>query len=355
MAMETYSDSARSIYRAGRALVDAAQFGDLVEIRMAEQRLLGAVSAYEGAGGAAGTAGFSGGPGLPAQITEEDALDAVLIDLDVGRVLLTAGATADPVEPRTSDLLADALDALDQATTPVKPPGGTAGFSGGAPQTPTAETLTVQFEYTVDGIVDRTAAVGRNVLVGITSLPASTLQPVLGGVIAAIPQVGPLVRAGVRAVQRAVDALVRLVPAALRDQLQSWAAQWWEQRVEATAEHVVRSLLAVDAATAAARTALAESVTPAKVGEAQGSLADLDGRHRRVIGIVNRIVTAITTLVGPLAAMFAAAAAWLYGAGAAGLLLALGAAIWFGRDYLDSGIIGDRVPGVRTILTGLAG
>ena len=48
-------------------------------------------------------------------------------------------------------------------------------------------------------------------------------------------------------------------------------------------------------------------------------------------------------------------AAWLYGIGAVGYLLALGAGVWVGRDYLDTGGLAAAIPGVRAILAEVAG
>lgn len=145
--------------------------------------------------------------------------------------------------------------------------------------------------------------------------------------------------------------LEHLVPTELLSQLRDWAAQWWEQRSDPIVDRLVRGLLSVEPVTEAAATLLQRSdIGDDRLRDGHLRLVELVGRYERTADVLKKIVKNITRLLGPAVALFAVAGPWLYGAGTLGYLLALGAAIWIARDYLDSGAVVERVPGVRAIL-----
>jgi hypothetical protein len=159
-----------------------------------------------------------------------------------------------------------------------------------------------------------------------------------------------------RAVARALDALAKLVPEELRKQVREWAKEWWKQHGEGVFNRVVRKALSVAQLEAAMKAAVEAARQRTDLPEGplrQGvsHLLEIDERHSRVTKVIERIISALSRLIGPLVALVPAGALWIYLSGGGGLLTAFGAAVWIGRDYLDTGVPFERVPGVRTVLT----
>jgi hypothetical protein len=355
-----YRYGAASVLRAGQALQDALELGDEDEIQTALAELRRVAGARESDGGAvAGFAPVASGEGVPEPLELDDELNQVLAEVNVGQALLAAGSVARErgAEPAPS-LLPEALEGLEETTRRMDGPPDplTAGFlqRDGAPKAPALDVFRDHLSRTVDGIVERTSAVGKDVMTGLVTIPAAALQPIVGGAVgvaSALPDVGPLVRAGLRAVQRALKALERLVPSQVLDKVREWAKEWWEQHSEPMVDRVARTLLGAEKLHPELQSALARpSLAEERLRDGYARLVELEQRHERTTETVRKIVAALTKIVGPLAALFAAAAAWLYGIGAAGYLLALGVGVWLGRDYLDTGALVERVPGVRAIL-----
>lgn len=360
-----YRSGTASILRAGQALESAVEIGDEVEIQEAVAELRRAAEARELGDRAA--VGFSPtatptGPQTTPEVGET--LAQVLAELNVGQTLLAAGSVAGErgVQPSPA-LLPDALESLQEATWGMEPQAdrATAGFKQrkSPPSGSALDAFRDLLPQTVDAIVGRTAGLGKDVVTGLVAIPASVVQPVVAGVVAVAtttPEVGPLVAAGLRAVQRALQALEQLMPGEFVGKLREWAKEWWEKRADPVLDRVVRGLLGAEAVQAAAREAIARpGLAEDRLRAGYNQLVELDERHERTTETVRKIVRVLTRIVGPLAATFAAVAAWLYGIGAVGYLLALGAAVWVGRDYLDTGALVDVVHGVRTILAEVTG
>jgi hypothetical protein len=355
-----YRAGAASVLRAGEALQSAVEIGDEVEIQAAVAALRRAAEARELAGGV--VAGFS--PSItryePQAAPEADeALAQVLTELNVGETLLAASSVASErgVQPAPA-LLPDALESLKEAALLIERSVDTvtAGFKEREPplRGPALEVFRDHLPRTVDAIVTRTAGLGKDVVAGLVAIPASAVQPAVVGAVAAvtaIPDVGPLVGAGFRAIQRGLQALERLVPTEALGKLRQWAGEWWEQRADPALDRVVRGLLGAEGVQTAAREALTRpGYAEDRLRTGYVRLVELDERHERTIVTIRRIVRVLTKIVGPLAVVLTAVTAWLYSIGAVGYLLALGAAVWVGRDYLDSGALVQVVPGMRTIL-----
>ena len=360
-----YRSGTASILRAGQALESAVEAGDDVEIQQAVAELRRAAEARELAGAAvAGFASTVAPTGPPEPQAADETLAQVLAELNVGQTLLAAGGVAKERGAQPSPVLfPDALEGLQEATLWMEPPAesATAGFGrrNVPPPGPALDVFRDLVPQTVDAIVTRTAGLGKDVTTGLVAIPASAVQPVVAGAVAVvttIPDVGPLVAAGLRAVQRAVQALERLIPGEFVGTLRQWANEWWEQHADPVVDRAVRSLLGAEGVLTAAREALARpGLVEDRLRSGYDRLVQLDERHERTTETVRKIVRILTRIVGPLAAVFAAVAVWLYGIGAVAYLLALGAAVWLGRDYLGAGALVNVVPGVRAILTEVTG
>jgi hypothetical protein len=222
---------------------------------------------------------------------------------------------------------------------------------------PPLEVFHSRLDAAVDAIVTRTVGTGTEVMKGLASIPVSTVQPWVSSavsVLGSIPKTGPIVQAGLRAVRRAVAALERLVPDAVRRELRKLADRWQGEGERGIVEVTARRLLGVSKVDSAAKQALAQHLDDSKLRAGASELDELSARHERTTTVVNRILRVLTSLLGPLVATFAAVAAWLYGAAAFAYVAALIAVLWIGRDCLDTGELWDRARGVRTILAEVA-
>jgi hypothetical protein len=152
---------------------------------------------------------------------------------------------------------------------------------------------------------------------------------------------------GLRALRRAVSALLRLVPKPLRDKIAQLAKQWWEA---SGASGLAGRLLGVEEVRRRAAAVLADGRAETGLREAASSIDALSSHHDKAVQTITRVLKLLSTLLGPLTAAFPPAVAWLYGAAAAGFVGAISAAIWIGRDCLDTGSGWERLDGVQVIL-----
>jgi len=354
-----YSAGVSSVLWAGRALESAAESGDEVEVQEAVLELLRAAEARESSKGA--VEGFVSPPSASeaaVHANEEEALSQVVAELEVGQALLAAGTVAGEREAQPAPaLLSNALDELEESVRQLEEgEDATSGFRIGKSERPVAPPLEAfrdELPRTVDAIVTRTVDVGKEVVTGLIAIPASNLEPFVTGsvtVLSAIPDVGPIVQAGLRAVGRAVEALQRLVPAELATKVRQWAKEWWDKGADPLLDRLVRVLLSADALQPAIEAAFARpELVDDRLRAGWDQLVELNARHERTTKTIRSIVRILRKIV-PLAALIAAVAAWLYGMGALGFVLALGTAVWLGRDHLDTGALIEVVPGVRKIL-----
>jgi hypothetical protein len=256
--------------------------------------------------------------------------------------------------------LGDTLDQLESDSQLISAAGEPAvwGFTADkyAGQPP-LDAFHSRLDAAVDAIVTRTVDVGTEVMTGLASIPVSTLQPWVGSAVSlldSVPKVGPIVQAGLRAVRRAVAALEQLVPGAVRNELRKFADRWRGEWEGGVFEVTTRRLLGVSEVESAASQAFAQHLEDSKLCVGAGELDELSARHERTTKVVNRIVRVLGSLLGPLVATFAVAAAWLCGAAAFAYVAALVAALWIGRDCLDTAQVWDRIRGVRAILAEVA-
>ena len=360
MSESSYYSGATKVLWAGRALDDALDTGDEVDVQAAVVELLRVSQAREMSGGA--VQGFEPEPadrGVPASTDESLAL--VLTELDLGQALLAAGHSAgEEGAPDTPARLGDTLDQLESDAQLISAAGEPAVWSFTADKytaQPPLDVFHERLDAAVDAIVTRTIGVGTEVMKGLASIPVSTLQPWVGGAVSvldSVPKVGPIVQAGLRAVRRAVAALERLVPEAVRNELRKLADRWRGEWDGGVVEVTARRLLGVSEVESAASQAFAKHLDDSKLRAGASELDELCARHERTTKVVNRILHVLASLLGPLIATFAVAAAWLCGAAAFAYVAALVAALWMGRDCLDTGQVWDRIRGMRTILAEVA-
>lgn len=345
---QAYQQGTRAVLLAARELESAVAYGDGSEIRARGQDLLRAALSRESAGVVAGFRPEGAADRAAGTTTREDEVSLVLAELEVGEVLLAGSVVAAPDAGYT--FLAPATEALADATERLRPPSASAvvGFDG-EPAHP--GDFYALLPKTVEGIVDRTTAVAQRVIGGLGAIPAAQLQPALSTALSAVPQGAPLAKAGMRAVERALRALGDLVPAEIRDPVKAWVRQWWDDHVDGILHTNVRRALGV----AQVETAMSSAEVRPRPAEdllsrAVTELDRIDSGHTGATKVIDRIVAVLSRLIGPLALLQTAAAPWVYAAGGFGLLLAFGAAVWIGRDYLDTGTLLDRVTGVRAVL-----
>jgi hypothetical protein len=362
-----YPNKVKAVLLAARDLDEALPGGDEDELASLANGLLSSALARESGGVVAGFRSDEpqvADAGEP--VTAADELSLALAELEVGEVLLTSAAAAaarqQAERAQASSALSDAIDRLDTATDDLSKPGGPAVSGFLSTRQPSPEAFFDQLPETVKGIVERTAELGVTTVEGLARIPAAQLQPMFGAAgrvaepfLGALPGVSALAHAGMRAIARALRAIAQLVPENLRQQVPDWAKDWWDEHAKDIAQNLARRVLSAAELDAFITTAVAAAKNRPDLDDAlrQGyaRLAELDGQHARTVKVIKRIVDALSRLVGPLAAFFPAAAPWVYASGGGGMVTALGVSVWIGRDYLDTGVPFERVPGVRLIVT----
>jgi hypothetical protein len=360
-----YRTNVQAVLLAARDLEEALDAGDEDDIVSGANNLLSSALARESGGVVAGFRSdeASAPPSTAAPGSVEEELSLALTELQVGEVLLTSAAVTVPQRSAASaevkSALSEAIDDLDDADDRLAQVGAPAVSGFFSDRKPSPEDFFVQLPKTIDGIVQRTAHLGLATVRGLTKIPTAQLQPVFGTTLSAAETasgaaVGALAKAGMRAIARALQALATLVPENLRQQVRDWTKDWWEQHAEGLAESLVRRVLSVAELQAIIGQAVEAAKQRADLSQALrqgvGRLSDLDERHARVMKVIERIVVALSRLIGPLVMAFPVAAPWIYGSGGGGMVTALGVSVWIGRDYLDTGIPFERVTGVRTIV-----
>ncbi|HEY5785385.1 MAG TPA: hypothetical protein VIT65_11465 [Microlunatus sp.] len=357
-----YKNGVSSVLWAVRALDCAATSGTEVDAQEAAAELLRVATARESGGG--GVQGFRAAdrPVAAANLDVADSMQEILLELEVGQTLITAGTVAQEVSTAVEPgALAAAADQLDESQRALDAPAdrASAGFRGGdeAPDPDPVVAFPGHLAAAVDGIVSRTVDVGKEVVVGLSAIPAASLAPIAAGAVTALselPKVGPIIAAGIRAVRRAVTALYELLPAAARDKARELAKQWWGDHGSSVTAAAARGLLGAEAVVAAGAAALEGRVLDTeKLRTARGLLDQLAETHSETAATLERIARVLKAVFG-IATALVILATWVYGAAALGFFFLLGAAVWIGRDYLDAGSLGDRVVGVRAILTEMA-
>lgn len=365
---------------AARDLQDAVDANESDEIGPLGNNVLSAALSRETGGVVAGFRDeLDGVPAEPGAVgTLEEELSLALTELEVGEVLLASAAVTKPGPSDqivASANLGEAIDQLEAAQGRLSRAGDSLqqGLMGGPACKP--EDFFVQLPATVEGILQRTSQVGRATINGLAKIPAAQLQPLFGAGLSAVEaagnQFGALVRAGMRAIRRALEALTRLVPNEIRERVGGWAKEWWEKHADGVTLDIVRRSLSVAEVQAAIAKPVADALSRSQspkdlesqlrekldgdLREGASRLLELDERHKRITSIIERIVGALSRLIGPLVLAFPPAALWIYGSGGSGLVAALGVTVWVGRDYLDTGVPFERIDGIRLVVAKATG
>jgi hypothetical protein len=209
---------------------------------------------------------------------------------------------------------------------------------------------------TVKLVVDGTEHVGKSAFSGLAAIPATQLQPVFTGLLSAVPNLRAIAQAGMRAIKRAVEAILDFVPQDVRNKITALAKEWWEKTDGVVTAKIVHHVLALDELEAEIKTRTQTvrdrpkdfPLEPLRQG--LETLHEVQDQFSRTNKIISSIVSALSRLIGPMVALIPTGAPWIYVTGGVGLLAATGAAVWVGRDYLDAGVPFERVVGVRVIL-----
>jgi len=343
------------VLRAARALEDVIARRDTAELGPAIHDLVRVGEARES--GMGSTQGFrsAGAPETSTPDVDEE-LGRVATELGIGQTLIAAGAAVETPADREPGPLAELSTALDDLEREIHPReqgvSATSAFRrANAPEAPivTVESVRRNMTSFFGDVVLRTESVGKVAVSGLLVLPPGVAS--LADHLSDVPGVGALTSLGLRAVQRAVEALRRLVPVSVREQIQQLAGTWWDEK---GAPGVCRRLLAVGPTERDAIAILDRLTNGPALSTAQTSLDELSDHHAASTRVVDRVVRALRALVAPALALFPAVAPWIYAAAAIGYLAAMAAALWIGRDALDAGSWADGVDGVRVILARIA-
>jgi hypothetical protein len=363
-----YREELKGVLLAARDLEEALDVGDRDDVTSLASNLLSSALARESGGVVAGFRAYDApaAHGTVAPRTLEEELSLALAELEIGEVLLASAAATEsqPLVAGTeaASSLSEAIDRLDDASGGLAQAGAPAVLNLFGDRQLRPQDFFDQLPATIDRIVKRTADLSLDTVKGLTAIPAAQLQPVFGAALTAVGtalgaagEVGALVRAGMRAVARAIQALTKLVPENLRQQVRDWAMEWWEQHANGMAEDVIRRVLSVAELQAVITLDIEAVKKRTDIGPAlkQGAhrLIELDEQHSRAIKVLERIVGALSRLIGPLVIAFPVAVPWIYGSGGGGMVIALGVSVWIGRDFLDTGVPFEHVSGVRAIVS----
>lgn len=353
MSLASHLSGERQLLGAGRALEDALGSEDPFQVELAAQELLRVGEKRENSIGS--VAGFKTDDAEAEAAVEADPdaeLDQILTELEIGRTLVAASVAVKETDTAPFSDALDQLEADGQRRVAGSPAEGHFKAGTAASGVP-LDTFRECLDEFADEVVSRTNAVGAQAIKGLTTIPGSVVHPWVAGVATAlgqIPAVSALAALGLRAVRRAVGALQRLIPEPLRGLVLDTARKWWDK---SGVKGFSRQMLAVDELEKRATEVLAGTLDDSRLREAIDALGLLDSRHAKATDTIIRILGVLGSLLGPLVATFAAAAAWLYAAAAAGFFAAVAGAVWIGRDFLDTGAGWERVDGAQQILTGL--
>lgn len=352
-----YRIGARAVLFAAQDVRKAWDAGDEDRAYAAANSLLDTALARESGGVVAGFEGAS----LPIDDAPPETADVqlarVLAEIEIGDVLLTASvppsvAKANPSAKRT---LTTAMGILDEVTTESSEGvSATSAFRGGREFN--RNVFLDELPKTVKLVVDGTEHVGKSAFSGLAAIPVAQLQPVFAGVLSAVPNFRAIAQAGMRAIKRAVEAILSLVPQDVRNKITALAKEWWEKAGGVITAKAVHHVLALDELEAEIKTRTQavrdrpNGIPLEPLRQGWGTLQEVQDRFSRTNKIISSIVSALSRLIGPLVALIPTGAPWIYVTGGVGLLAATGAAVWVGRDYLDAGVPFERVVGVRAIL-----
>jgi hypothetical protein len=374
-AASDYLRETRNVLRAGEWLRDVIDTSDEA-LDDAVRRIEEAADEQEATGSRFQTLGFSsleGARGNVEQTAEEleSLLSGVVAEVDVANVLLTAGRTlGEAGAPGDRSELDEALYQLEERTRRLEQGAASPdhlGFSDLDASTKTFDSPDLQSAVAtfrgeageaLSGLIADAAEVTTAVLDELKKLDrANVLASLkgLGGRIEPLAKVGRLLRRGLKKLEQALDALIRIVGSEALARVRDRAAVLWQKITEGT--DPVQTVLGWafqigDAEEEVKRAASSARLDPHAVDEASSALVTLRVRFRRTAEVLKQTVAVLASalavaglvavFVPGLLAQLPAAAAFAYG-------VLLGAVLLIGLDYADSGRWLGRVEGVRTV------
>jgi hypothetical protein len=278
--------------------------------------------------------------------TEYERLAMIAEELEVGRVLIAAGVATSEVDvDHPPDVLLKATQQLEDALGAERNEGPlTAGFAPVATagsDNHSGEALLRQTSEAIDGIVSGSLLVLEDAWTRLRDLPPKAVAEVakdIAAVIGEVPQIGNLVRLGLRAVKRALAAIIDFVPDQLRKKARELANAWWGENGANMGRNIVAGLLSAGEVRAYVDNVDVASLESSRVKSTIGLIAALSGRFDQLAGVLRRIVRALAAAVGAAAllAILPAVTTWVPAVAAAGYLVIAGSVLVIARDYLDT-------------------
>jgi len=308
----------------------------------------------------------------------EDVLAGVLTDLNVANVLMAAGQTLGEMGQKAgANVLDEALLRLENTTRIIEQSlpvplsigaePGRFGFAEAAAELIVADSADLpsaiegfrkRSNETLDDFVDQAKGVAVSIVAGLSKLDASKVLEALSGLgekIEELPKVGRLFSQGIKKLQSAVDALMRLLGNDLLKKVKEQVGKIWNgfkdgKYVSAPLEWA----FGIEGAKKEIEAALlSQGLNQQTLDEASNAVAKLRISFKENMGMLSGVVSAVS-LAGTLLFIVPAIGQPLTLAAASIYVVILGAVVLIGMDYTDSGTVLKRIHGVGEIAKGLA-
>jgi len=321
--------------------------------------------------------GFTESPGADTaarrpDATPEQALRSLELDLEVANLLIAAGQAVGEAGSRADRAPLDrSLGRLETAARALELDAGQAGgfaFDAGqevvprlaSPDLPAAiETFRTRSGDMLQTLVRETQGVATAIVDALSQLDPQKVVEALGALgrrAQDLPNVGRLVRQGLRRLLAVVQGLTELMGARAIEALRERVGRFWDEVREG--RHVAQALeaaLGVEVVTARIAEALAvENLQVDRLDRASEALDRLQPAFLETVKTMRSLVSGVA-LAGTLLAFTALAGPWLALATASAYLAILAATVLIAMDYADSEHLLQRVHGVGDTAAGLVG
>lgn len=374
--LDPYLQEAESFLFAARRLRRALEQEDDARLDDAVGELEQIAAGRGRAGDRFGEFGFTGSPGSETAArpdpTPEQALRSLELDLEVANLLIAAGQAVGEVGSRADRALLDrSLGRLETTTRALELDAGQAGgfaFEAGqeaaprlaSPDLPAAiEAFRTRSGDMLQMLVRETQGVATAIIDALSQLDPQKVVEALGALgrhAQDLPNVGRLVRQGLRRLLAVVQGLTELIGVRAIEALRERIGRFWNEVREG--RHVARALeavLGVEVVTARIAEALAaEHLQADRLDRASEALDRLQPAFLQTVSTMRALVSGVA-LAGTLLAFTALAGPWLALATASAYLAILAATVLIAMDYADSEHLRQRVHGVGDTAAGLVG
>jgi hypothetical protein len=308
----------------------------------------------------------------PAAVDPEDAFAGILLEVEVANLAVAAGQVqGEAGRPQDRILIQGALRDLHRTIGELEEsaaaavPGSLLGFrsrSGShvvesADAKSAATTFSQSVQTSIDGLVTGSSSVTLETWTHVRGLiPGNQLLDgaldLARGFRAEAEPVGMLIDRGIRKLQAAVDALMRLLGLRGLDAVGDRLAPVWEKFTNGELlAAALRRLLHAERLLAEAQMAIGAEPRVARLDDASGALRRLDERFAMTMGRaakLRRVLTAAVTLVGGLMALLPGLNLNHLALAVAGYLMLLAGVVLMAMDYADSGTVLGHVDGVQS-------